>query len=1351
MPTVRNFRSKRRRPSNANPVVSYLNSSLPSGTYGIDSQISILLQANCSLIVSGQPAITLNTTPPCDAVYSSGSGTQQLTFLVTPPGGTVVNNLDVASSSALTGGTIVSALASVLTRTMPTGGNANSLASHTDLNIDCIRPYIISVTAVSNGPFIEGEYVDIDVLFSEVVTVRTTKGVPYILLDLSPSRQANYLSGTGTNTIRFRYQVVADDVANPLEYVDINSLVTNALAGQINMLDAAGNQIDQRLPVPGEVGSLSDTSAVVVDATTGGGSPTTYLLDNFNGTSGTSLSGRSPDIGSAPSYINGPQQLNGSGSVTFSGGTDIQWDLPSADADFTVTFTSVGTAYDATVRFNIVDANNYMYVMWLIWDGGYTLHKVVSGTDTQIGSTYTQSWASNATHNIRVRTEGDNVKAWHDSTQIFDETISSRPGKTAVRFGTHCGSADTLDYVEAVSLAGGGSGTATSLTNIDITDGAGTYNQGDTLHFEFTFSDTVSFTGAPRFILNTSPERYGTITGGSGTSTLTGTWTVRVGDQSSALDVTSISLSGGTIRNGSVNSTLTVPSAGDPGSLSDNTAVVIDGGTNPILPVISTSHDNVPNFGYSATKTSAGTGYWDVAGTWTPSGVPGNGDVVNIANGHTVTIRTQLSTRPTTVSVLSGGKLTFDYSADTRLYVQNLMVLSGGELEAGTASNPISSSKTCEIIYIDEAMDADRDPEQYGNGGLFYGKVTMHGAVKTPWGRLGAEVSAGATSLTAVSGPSGWQANDWVVVPDSRQLDSSGIGTSYTSRTELRQVSSVSSTTINLASAMTYAHGGARASDDNSLDYLPHVGNVSRNLIIRSENGSGVRGHNICFNRADIDVRYVEFRQLGRTDNELLDGVVTYASDGSVATYPATQRGRYAWHFHHVFGPVSPQNNGRQGTLYGCSFWDSTYGQSKHKWPLTAHDSSYLLLQWNVIVHPAGSGIAFEEGTEIENQVYDNFVCGSDGMTNPRNLDGRVGDGLWFAGYRNYFDRNVAAANNGRFLGIIASCGFSFVMDSAMAYGIKQPLYQGADTHDGDEGVEWEYVNAQRQAMLSFDGNESYCSRTGMTVWHLGCTGYEDVAPTVDETLVQDFVAWHFVDEGFFGYPHNNMRFLRMVTRGTVPVDVGSWPGITSTNDKTAWRNGDYKLFGTTFEDCDFQGCYHGIGQNFDCVGTVAITGCHFCNYMDNILIDDKSTPGANADAGDSTITITDCTYSAFPTGPGLCTIRMWWKEPTVLTYRRSFSHLNRVRVVNHAGTTSDYRLYFAEQDEYYVMPQTVRWGQSIWPPDGRILCEGSPDSGKTNAQNWADNAVAMAGAVAPSVGSRITVSNIDGIVGAYS
>jgi G8 domain len=45
-----------------------------------------------------------------------------------------------------------------------------------------------------------------------------------------------------------------------------------------------------------------------------------------------------------------------------------------------------------------------------------------------------------------------------------------------------------------------------------------------------------------------------------------------------------------------------------------------------------------PDAAYATAKSSTGTGNWNTAGTWSPVGVPANGDDVTVVTGHTVTV-----------------------------------------------------------------------------------------------------------------------------------------------------------------------------------------------------------------------------------------------------------------------------------------------------------------------------------------------------------------------------------------------------------------------------------------------------------------------------------------------------------------------------------------------------------------------------------------------------------------------------------------------------------------------------------------------------------------------------------------
>jgi hypothetical protein len=121
-----------------------------------------------------------------------------------------------------------------------------------------------SVTNVSSttpdGVYGLGQAIDITVTWDEAVTVTGTPGVT--LETGATDRQADYLSGSGTATLTFRYTVQAGDASPDLDYVGQNALALNG--GTIE--DAAGHDANLVLPAPGAPGSLSANKDLVVQA-----------------------------------------------------------------------------------------------------------------------------------------------------------------------------------------------------------------------------------------------------------------------------------------------------------------------------------------------------------------------------------------------------------------------------------------------------------------------------------------------------------------------------------------------------------------------------------------------------------------------------------------------------------------------------------------------------------------------------------------------------------------------------------------------------------------------------------------------------------------------------------------------------------------------------------------------------------------------------------------------------------------------------------------------------------------------------------------------------------------------------
>src|SRR5205085_2039120 len=109
-------------------------------------------------------------------------------------------------------------------------------------------------TSAADGIYQTGAVIDITVSFSQAVTVDTSGGTPR--LALNSGGFANYVSGTGTTTLVFRYTVGAGESSSDLDYTSPTALSANG--GAINA--------KLTLAAPGASGSLSQGHAVIIGA-----------------------------------------------------------------------------------------------------------------------------------------------------------------------------------------------------------------------------------------------------------------------------------------------------------------------------------------------------------------------------------------------------------------------------------------------------------------------------------------------------------------------------------------------------------------------------------------------------------------------------------------------------------------------------------------------------------------------------------------------------------------------------------------------------------------------------------------------------------------------------------------------------------------------------------------------------------------------------------------------------------------------------------------------------------------------------------------------------------------------------
>ncbi|WP_338726086.1 Ig-like domain-containing protein [Shewanella baltica] len=245
------------------PTVSSITASTANGTYKVGDVISVQVNFDEAVLVTGTPQLTLETgTTDRTINYASGSNSSTLTFNYTVQSGDTSADLDYVATNSLmlNSGTIRDAASNNATLTLPSPGAANSLGANKSIVIDGVAPTVSSVTSsTANGTYKIGDSISIQVDFSEAVTVT---GTPQFTLETGATdRTANYASGSGTSTLTFNYTIQSGDTSSDLDYAATNSLALNS--GTIR--DAATNNATLTLASPGAANSLGNNKALVVD------------------------------------------------------------------------------------------------------------------------------------------------------------------------------------------------------------------------------------------------------------------------------------------------------------------------------------------------------------------------------------------------------------------------------------------------------------------------------------------------------------------------------------------------------------------------------------------------------------------------------------------------------------------------------------------------------------------------------------------------------------------------------------------------------------------------------------------------------------------------------------------------------------------------------------------------------------------------------------------------------------------------------------------------------------------------------------------------------------------------------
>ena len=309
------------------------------------------------------------------------------------------------------------------------------------------------------------------------------------------------------------------------------------------------------------------------------------------------------------------------------------------------------------------------------------------------------------------------------------------------------------------------------------------------------------------------------------------------------------------------------------------TAAISTAVTSAVAPF--TLPEGIPDFSQDTARPgvqSVQNGNWSNPATWQGGQVPTANHVVRILAGHTVTI-TDTSAVAYTVAI--DGKLTFATTANTRLKATNIEVMAGnmgtgtpGVLELGTTASPVARRRDRRDHHCEFAARRQRFGPGPGTapGSSSWVSFRCTAAPRTPtFMRLATEPRAGNTTLALVAGGQRLACGDRLVLPDTRHIKESevtgGGWINAVNQWEERTVQAISADrmTLTLNAALQYDHLGAR--DLNGvLDFLPHVGNLTRNVIVRTRDHFGTRGHMLATHKANVDIRYAAVQGSGTYD-----------------------------------------------------------------------------------------------------------------------------------------------------------------------------------------------------------------------------------------------------------------------------------------------------------------------------------------------------------------------------------------------------------------------------------------------------------------------------------------------------
>ena len=571
-------------------------------TYGIGEVVAAQATFSETVTVTGAPQLTLNVGGTSRTATFSSSSESSVDFTYTVQAGdSDADGISIAANSiGLNSGTIQDSV----------GNNATlshaGVAAKSQQKVDGVVPTILSLeltsTPVNGGTYRAGEPITARVNFSETVTVT---GAPSIMQAWRARPELIYSSGSGSSSLYFTGSGEED------VYYDSNGISIGANSVQLNGgtirdsdgYDAAlshaalaaqsGHKLDTLAPgvlsvglastpanggdtyIAGEVVTARVTFNEAVAVT---GAP--QLTLNVGGTSRTATYDSSASSGAKLDFTyavqSGDSDSDGisidANSLALNGGTILDSDgYPYyAALDHTAVAAQSGHQVDGivptvvSVTLTSTPVNSDTYVGGSTVAARVTFSKTLTVTgapqltlnvgDTSRTAKYSSdSSGSNVDFTYTVQSDdldSDGISIDANSLALNGGTIRDSVGNNATLSHTAV-AADSKQKVD---------GDTPGIVSVGLVSTLGTYHTyvgGQVVRARVTFSEAVTVTGPPRFLLDfgaASSDDYRTATYNSATSSganVDFTYTVQLNDDyinGISIDWNSIRLNGGTIQ-----------------------------------------------------------------------------------------------------------------------------------------------------------------------------------------------------------------------------------------------------------------------------------------------------------------------------------------------------------------------------------------------------------------------------------------------------------------------------------------------------------------------------------------------------------------------------------------------------------------------------------------------------------------------------------------------------------------------------------------------------------------------------------------------------------------------------------